>query len=306
MKRISTAGALATVVGLLVAACAGASTPAAQPGSLVPASTAPAASPSATASQTVVESPSAAAGISGMFEADGKSLFIDCQGSGAPTFVLDAGEGGDAAAMGPLKAALAERGTACSYDRANIGPSGKAPTPRPGKEVVDDLHALLAAAAVPGPYVLVGHSAGGLFVQLYARTFPAEVSGVVAMNPVPPADPWLKLAIPNMSKAEHADEVAYYDGQNGESFDYKGASTELAKASPPPAVPFEMLISTIAQCDSPSDVCGRTYRTYEDIERAVAAGWPSGHFSQVAAGHDIFAEQLPAVLAVIDRVVSQP
>ena len=208
--------------------------------------------------------------------------------------------------MGSLKAALTKRGTACSYDRANVGRSGNAPTPRTGKEIVDDLHALIATASVPGPYVLVGQSAGGLFVQLYARTFPDDVVGVVAMNPVPPADPWLKLAIPLMSKDEHAEEVAYYDGQNGESFDYKGTSAQLADAPPPPDVPFEMLISTIAQCGSPDDICGRTYSTYEDMERTVAAAWPRGHFSQVAAGHEIFAERLPAVLDVVDQLLSQP
>jgi pimeloyl-ACP methyl ester carboxylesterase len=60
----------------------------------------------------------------------------------------------------------------------------------------NDLHRLLGAADVPGPYVLVGHSAGGLLVQLYARTYPGDLAAVVAMNPVPSAGPWLAQAVP--------------------------------------------------------------------------------------------------------------
>lgn len=130
--------------------------------------------PDAAASPTSsgAESPATDQGITGTFEANGRELFIDCIGQGSPTFVLEAGEGGSSDAMSGLKQALAERGTACSYDRANLGRSGSAPTPRTAAEIVADLNALLSASSIPGPYVLVGQSAGGMFVQMYARTFP--------------------------------------------------------------------------------------------------------------------------------------
>ena len=75
---------------------------------------------------------------------------------------------------------------ACSYDPANglWGRSDPAPTPRTAADVVADLHALLAAAKVPDPYVLAGHSDGGLFVQLYASKHAANVRGLVLIDAV--------------------------------------------------------------------------------------------------------------------------
>jgi pimeloyl-ACP methyl ester carboxylesterase len=265
------------------------------------------ATPDALASPTssLAESPATDLGITGTFEASGRELFIDCIGQGSPTFVLEAGEGGSSDAMSGLKQALAERGTACSYDRANTGRSGSAPTPRTAAEIAADLNALLSAASVPGPYVLVGHSAGGMFVQMYARTFPENVAGVVAMNPVPPFAEWRAHGFPEMTKQERASEIAYYEGENGESFDYRLSSEQIAQASGPPDVPFEMLISTIAQCGSPDDVCGRTYPAYEAIMEAVSQEWPDGGFSQVESGHEIYLGDLEAVVAVVDDVLAR-
>ena len=245
-------------------------------------------------------------GIAGSFEANGKSLYIQCLGTGgagAPTIVLETGEGAAGQAMKNLQLKLAERTMTCAYDRANTGSSSSAPKPRTGQNVIEDLHALLAAANVPGPYVLVGHSAGGMFVQLYARKYADQVAGVVAMNPVPPAHPWLDEVSKIFTPEEYADEQGYYHGQNGESFDYLTASDQLAAAPPPPNVPFEMFISTIAQCDSPTDVCGKSYSTYERILKEVTAAWPRGHFSQIEAGHDIYQENVDAVVAVVERVL---
>ena len=81
---------------------------------------------------------------------------------------------------------IAEITRVCVYDRANtLGDSDAAPTPRTGADVVTDLHALLQAAEVPGPYVLVGLSIGGLFTRLYAATYPDEVVGMVLLETVP-------------------------------------------------------------------------------------------------------------------------
>jgi pimeloyl-ACP methyl ester carboxylesterase len=74
----------------------------------------------------------------------------------------------------------------CGYDRPDAPASHSDPTPiRTAQEVVDDLRALLAAAGEPGPYVLVGHSLGGLYVQLFAYRHPDEVAGLVLVDPTP-------------------------------------------------------------------------------------------------------------------------
>jgi pimeloyl-ACP methyl ester carboxylesterase len=242
--------------------------------------------------------------ISGAVSIGDRSLNIDCLGAGSPTVILDAGQDKEGTSMTVLQDALADNVLACVYDRAGRGRSDPPATwPRSAEEVVTDLHALLLAAKVPGPYVLVGQSAGGAFVQLYARTFPDEVVGVVAMNPVPPADPWLTDALPLMTEDERADEDAYYRGElNEEAFDWIASSDQLAAAPPPPALPFLLLISTVAQCDSPDDVCGRTYGVYEAVMQSVAREWPRGRYAQIAGSHAFYDE--PEARALIDQVIA--
>ena len=96
--------------------------------------------------------------------------------------ILEAGEAVPSDAMDAVRAAYDSELRVCSYDRANQGQSGSAPTPRTADDLIQDLHGLLAAAKVRGQYLLVGHSAGGLLVQAYAAAYPGEVAGVVALN----------------------------------------------------------------------------------------------------------------------------
>jgi pimeloyl-ACP methyl ester carboxylesterase len=120
---------------------------------------------------------------SGRFDIGGRKLFLHCTGSGSPTVVF---QGGLTTDWVDVQKRVARFTRTCSYDPANTpwGRSDPAPTPRTAKDVVADLHALLAAARVPGPYVLAGHSDGGLFVQLYASKHPNEVAGLVLIDAV--------------------------------------------------------------------------------------------------------------------------
>jgi pimeloyl-ACP methyl ester carboxylesterase len=93
-------------------------------------------------------------------------------------------------AMRNLQLKLAEQTLTCSYDRANTGSRSPAPTPRTGQDFVEDLHALLVAANVPGPYVLVGYSAGGMFVQLYARKYADQIAGGLSLERQKPLSSW--------------------------------------------------------------------------------------------------------------------
>jgi pimeloyl-ACP methyl ester carboxylesterase len=113
-----------------------------------------------------------------MVDIGGRSLFLDCQGEGSPTVILEAG-GFPSAEWSAVLAETARFTRVCRYDRANTGDSDPAPLPRTGQDVAADLHALLTAANVPGPYVLVGEALGGLFVRLYAAAYPDEVAGLV-------------------------------------------------------------------------------------------------------------------------------
>jgi CubicO group peptidase (beta-lactamase class C family)/pimeloyl-ACP methyl ester carboxylesterase len=120
----------------------------------------------------------------GLFDVDGRQIYLSCAGTGSPTVVLESGLNDPAAPWFAVESAVAPFTRVCSYDRANTagGASGPVPTPRAARDAVEDLHALLAAAQLPGPYVLVGHSTGGLTSRLYASTYPNEVAGLVLVD----------------------------------------------------------------------------------------------------------------------------
>jgi pimeloyl-ACP methyl ester carboxylesterase len=167
------------------------------------------------------------------------------------------------------------------YDRANIGSSDAAPTPRTAAGVVSDLHQLLETADVPGPYVLVGYGNGGFFVQLYGRRYSDEVEGVVVMNPVAPAHPWLERALPLFDEQVRAEERAYYRGNNDEHIDWLASSKQLENAPQPPSVPFEMLISTERECLSMPEgrqPCLESHEVYEQVTREVTQQWPESSY----------------------------
>lgn len=121
--------------------------------------------------------------FSGSFDVGGRKLFLHCSGEGGPTVVL---EGGTTADWFDFQNRLAGATRVCSYDRATSAwsRSDPVPTPRTAADVVADLRAVLVAARVPGPYLLAGHSNGGLFMQLYAALHPEEVAGVVLIDAV--------------------------------------------------------------------------------------------------------------------------
>ena len=123
----------------------------------------------------------------GWFDVGGRRLFLRCTGAGGPTVVFDNGLTAD---WYDLQNRLSRLTRVCSYDPARqAGPLGRSdptPGPRTGIDRIRDLHALLHAAHVPGPYVLAGHSNGGLFSLLYASRYPQQVAGMVLIDGVHP------------------------------------------------------------------------------------------------------------------------
>ncbi|HET6832146.1 MAG TPA: alpha/beta hydrolase [Solirubrobacterales bacterium] len=128
---------------------------------------------------------------------DGRKLFIACRGRGSPTVVLEAGTGDLARVwslppFGPGRAvlpAIARFTRVCVYDRPGtymlpdeFSRSDPVAMPRTALDIVLDLRALLRAARVPGPYVLAGHSFGGLVARLYATAFPGKIAGLVSID----------------------------------------------------------------------------------------------------------------------------
>ena len=117
-----------------------------------------------------------------MFQAGGRRLYLHCEGKrvGA-TVILEAGGGRDSTDWSKVQPEVARFARVCSYDREGLGKSTVDPVREPDAETIDeqveDLHRLLQAAAVAPPYILVGHSAGGIKVRRFTRNYPSEVTG---------------------------------------------------------------------------------------------------------------------------------
>lgn len=110
---------------------------------------------------------------------DGRRLNLRCSGRGAPTILLEGGFAATSLAWYRVQPELAKRYRVCAYDRAGYGFSDPGPMPRDGAAVARDLDRALRAAKIKGPFVLVGHSAGGLYVRLLANRRPKDVVGMV-------------------------------------------------------------------------------------------------------------------------------
>jgi pimeloyl-ACP methyl ester carboxylesterase len=113
----------------------------------------------------------------------GRRLNFRCIGAGSPTVVFESGWGASSLAWVRVQGLVAATHRACAYDRAGYGFSDPGPLPRDADAIVSDLAAGLKAARLPGPYILVGHSAGGLYVRRFAELHPADVAGLVLADP---------------------------------------------------------------------------------------------------------------------------
>jgi len=162
--------------------------------------------PSLVRAQTASQTASAVAAegdFAALVDIGGRSLYLECRGSGSPTVILEAGFRSRAdywtddliqpdAPRTMVFSGVAAFTCVCAYDRPGtttffdgvLQPSRSDPAtmPRTALDSVHDLHALLQAAKVPRPYVFVGHSYGGMLARLYASTYPGEIVGLVLVD----------------------------------------------------------------------------------------------------------------------------
>lgn len=124
----------------------------------------------------------------------GGSLYLHEQGSGGPTVLFESGIGATNLNWRHIQKAISEHHHTASYDRAGLGWSSPAKSARTPANIATELHALLQTAGIKPPFILVGHSFGGLVMRRYALLFPQEVAGIMLVDPMrceewPPLDP---------------------------------------------------------------------------------------------------------------------
>jgi pimeloyl-ACP methyl ester carboxylesterase len=231
--------------------------------------------------------------IDGPVDIGGRQLYLHCAGPeapGRPTIVLESGyhDSADpwsltdaaAPAVGPSTfERLARETRVCAYDRpgtfrytdplALTARSTPVPMPRTARAVVDDLHALLAAAKVPGPYLLVAHSLGGLFARLYTQLHPADVAGVVFVDAFPVEMPELMGSTWPAYRQLLAAPVPQFAGDPAvEVVDLEASAVQVRGAPAFPRVPIAVLSKT--------EPFPLPEGTPPDIGPALERAWPQG------------------------------
>lgn len=117
---------------------------------------------------------------------NGHRLYLNCMGAGEPTVVLFNGLGERTPSWAWVQRSLSSKTRVCAFDRAGQGWSGAAAGRQDGHELASDLHGLLKAADISGPYVLAGHSTGGTYALVYAAQYPQQVAGVALIDSATP------------------------------------------------------------------------------------------------------------------------
>ena len=264
----------------------------------------------------------------------GRKMYLECRGAGSPTVVLVAGLKGSAEdwniAKGPgptVFAEVAKFTRVCAYDRPGtpVGekPSRSDPVPQPTTAglAVADLHALLRAAGEARPYVLVGHSYGGLVVRLYASSYPEDVSGLVLVDALTEglrdAETPEQWAIQRkLMEGDIRESLVLYPALErndpDRSFDQVRAAPLLRplplvvlSADRPwgPQVP-SMIAAGVLPADVPPDFGYVTDAAQKKAQERLAKLVPNAkHISNTNSGHEIHKEQPQLVINSIREVV---
>jgi pimeloyl-ACP methyl ester carboxylesterase len=256
-----------------------------------------------TTTEPVVDAPEPR--VERMIEVGGHQIALTCQGEGGPTVMVEMGAGQTSSNWLPLLERMAQDRLACVYERAGVGTSEPGPDagPRTATSVSADLEGLLAAASIPTPIVLVSHSIGGMYAQLFAARYPEQVAGLVFIDPRTAAYQAGYRAV--LTDAERAADVADLaslpssDPMTQEILGADGSAAEVAAAGPVPDVPLVVLTAGIRnEGQSDADVA-----LWRESHAQLAAQSSTGTSEVVDdADHEIWRSDAPLVAETVDRV----
>lgn len=137
-----------------------------------------------------------------LVDVGGHKLHVFCQGEGSPTVILETGLGDGSINFRSLQSRIARFTRVCAYDRAGYGWSESGPEPRDADRLVMELETLLENAGIEGPYVMAGHSLGGLFSLMFAKRNPEQVAGVVLIDSSHPDQQTALQVVPEVIAAQ--------------------------------------------------------------------------------------------------------
>lgn len=233
---------------------------------------------------------------------DGRQVeFIVARHPG-PTVVFENGLGGKLDGWAQVWPEVAKASSALAYNRPGYGRSDAVDTPRDGDHVVAELRTLLKSQRLQPPYVLVGHSLGGLYMQLFARLHPEEVRALVLVDSTHPEQlrgqgsrdhwpAWARVAFGVLSADAAKKELDALDGTG-----------QRVLAMPPPAGVNVLVLSALQPMQTRSALADDA----NDKRAALAGLYPGSKQVWVDSGHVIPLEKPEAVLAAIREALASP
>jgi pimeloyl-ACP methyl ester carboxylesterase len=244
-------------------------------------------------------------GLGERIDVGGRSLYLDCRGSGSPTIVLEAGAGSDSGTWGAAFGSLASLTRTCAYDRAGLGRSD----PRERHtlaDAADDLARVLATAAERPPYILVAHSAGGLVARVFAAANRDQVEGVVLVESFDPdlQHDWVHPLLGDL-RPEYDAELSSLRAlvANVEALDWAASEAQL-RAAVLTGMPIEFIVAPRYEP-----------RLDQATNDAIAAAWTAardslspGHVRQTTAfgaGHFVQIDRPAYVVDAVRRLLGR-
>lgn len=241
-----------------------------------------------------------------LVDAGGYRLRIDCYGSGSPAVIMDSGLTFTRSTWDLVTPEVAKFTRVCVYDRAGLGDSDPAPTtPRTSQLAVNDLHVILSNAGVSPPYILVGHSIGGLNVRLFARENPDEVVGMVLVDSSH-EDEYAEYAA-LMSPKDRETYLNHEGGNNFEKFDLLTSAQQVRSAGPLPDIPLIVLTHGHIDPDAASSPnAAKDEQIWRKLQEDLAQRVPHGvDIIAQNSGHFIQKDQPDLVINSIHKVFDE-
>lgn len=247
-----------------------------------------------------------------LVDVGGRRLYIKCSGEvrkGVPAVVLDAGMGNNSDVWSLVQPKAAAFARVCSYDRAGLGKSERAQQAHSSKDMVHDLNNLLAKAGIDPPYVLVGHSFGGMNVRLYASEYSKDVVGMVLVDSTheDEVDRMFALLPPEVVKKAKPEDLVV---RTTENLDFNRSLAQVREANWRSNIPLVVLTRGSATFNPNDYAVPSLAPKFEEIrldlqQELVRRSTRGTQVIAEKSGHHIHRDQPESVVDAIRKVVGE-
>lgn len=226
---------------------------------------------------------------------------VAMRGTGTPSIILVHGLGDDRATWRAVFEPLSSLSTTLAFNRPGYGRSPQTDRPRDATTISDEMRAMLNALSVPAPYLLVGHSLGGVYAQVFARRFPSATAGLVLVDTTLPGQ---TRYLRTNAAAQFATVTALMNLQNPtvrrEFLDADAAESQIEQFAPYSAGPVVLLEATEPDAMSP-----QAFTEWRHAHMRTLAESYHGELRQIRSGHFIQREQPRDVIAAVQSVLGR-